>query len=226
MMRYFLHLNNTTEKLLVTENKNIIIVTFYLLFLGRVAKEELLKSKLSSHVLGKVMEKLFIKAFNFHLKGLATGWPWLWRNARHWRVRPGDAPHQGIAVLLTIDIWAKSPGQMWWPQPSWGAAWPPGSPGSPVRPQYQFGFLVVLPRIPPFLTQFGSFQEATRAGVKWEGDKRLWLITRSLDLRFQVRTWCLLDVKYALVEICAKNKLILWSIEDCICQNEKNRYSK
>ena len=71
-MRYFLHLNNTTEKLLVTENKNIIIVTFYL-FLGRVAKEELLKSKLSSHVLGKVMEKLFIKAFNFHLKGLATG---------------------------------------------------------------------------------------------------------------------------------------------------------
>ena len=73
MMRYFLHLNNTTEKLLVTENKNIIIVTFYLLFLGRVAKEELLKSKLSSHVLGKVMEKLFIKAFNFHLKGLATG---------------------------------------------------------------------------------------------------------------------------------------------------------
>ena len=73
MMRYFLHLNNTTEKLLVTENKNIIIVTFYLLFPGRVAKEELLKSKLSSHVLGKVMEKLFIKAFNFHLKGLATG---------------------------------------------------------------------------------------------------------------------------------------------------------
>ena len=74
-MRYFLHLNNTTEKLLVTKNKNIIIVivTFYTLFLGRVAKEELLKSKLSSHVLGKVLEKLFIKAFNFHLKGLATG---------------------------------------------------------------------------------------------------------------------------------------------------------
>ena len=47
-------MNNTTEKLLVTENRNIII-TFHTIYLGRVAKEELLKSKLSSHVLGKVM---------------------------------------------------------------------------------------------------------------------------------------------------------------------------
>ena len=60
MMRFFLHLNSTTGKLLVMKKSQSSSFNTQLL-LGRVAKEEMLKSKLSSHVLGKVKIRLLAK---------------------------------------------------------------------------------------------------------------------------------------------------------------------